>query len=70
MLIICKRKVSYSDVSNEAAGDLEGFIHRTNDFTVIGLVGIIDPPREGISDVITKLRSAGIRVFMVTGDYF
>jgi len=49
--------------------ELESYIHKSNDFCIIGLVGIIDPPREGIADVITKCRQAGIRVFMVTGDY-
>ena len=30
---------------------------------------LTDPPREGIEDVVKKCRGAGIRVFMVTGDY-
>jgi sodium/potassium-transporting ATPase subunit alpha len=34
----------------------------------IGLVGIVDPPRPEIPDVIRALRGAGVKVFMVTGD--
>jgi sodium/potassium-transporting ATPase subunit alpha len=41
----------------------------TNRLTVVGLEGIVDPPREEIPNVITTLRGAGIRTFMVTGDF-
>jgi sodium/potassium-transporting ATPase subunit alpha len=36
---------------------------------LLGLVAIIDPPRDEIPDVIRTLRGAGIKVHMVTGDY-
>lgn len=33
--------------------------------TLVGIVGIVDPPRPEIPDVVRTLRTAGIRVFMV-----
>ena len=35
----------------------------------IGLMSLIDPPRAAVPDAVTKCRSAGIKVIMVTGDH-
>lgn len=39
------------------------------DLTVIGLVGMIDPPRLEVKDSIAEAKSAGITPVMITGDH-
>ncbi|CDR37574.1 CYFA0S01e12464g1_1 [Cyberlindnera fabianii] len=34
-----------------------------------GLVGITDPPKDGLPEVLSQLKGAGIKVCMVTGDF-
>lgn len=39
--------------------------HARTGLTLVGIVGIVDPPRQEIPYVVSTLRGAGIRIFMV-----
>ena len=60
---VIKSEVTSNDFERET---LE---HARTGLTLVGLIGIVDPPREEVPDVVRILRRAGIRIFMVTGDF-
>mmetsp|Transcript_14563 Transcript_14563/g.2385 ORF Transcript_14563/g.2385 Transcript_14563/m.2385 type:complete len:106 (+) Transcript_14563:1730-2047(+) len=39
-----------------------------DDFTFIGIVSLMDPPRDEVPEAVLTCRSAGVKVIMVTGD--
>lgn len=41
----------------------------TSDLHFIGLIAIMDPPRDNVPDAIETCHRAGVKVFMVTGDH-
>ena len=57
---------AYKKVDNLDGIDLESF---EEEMTFIGLVGMIDPPREEVKESIQLTKNAGIRTVMITGDH-
>ncbi|MDX1614799.1 MAG: cation-transporting P-type ATPase [Candidatus Promineifilaceae bacterium] len=53
-------------VAERQADDVD--VDPYQELTFLGLVGLLDPPREEVRDAIQSCQQAGIRVVMITGD--
>ncbi|WP_448452563.1 cation-translocating P-type ATPase [Mycolicibacterium elephantis] len=62
-LAVAYRRVDDTEVHDGVDEALE------HDLIYLGVVGIIDPPRDEAADAIADARRAGIRVLMITGDH-
>uniref|UniRef100_A0A8B9W126 H(+)/K(+)-exchanging ATPase n=1 Tax=Anas zonorhyncha TaxID=75864 RepID=A0A8B9W126_9AVES len=49
--------------------DTDSMNFPTSNLCFVGLLSMIDPPRSTVPDAVSKCRSAGIKVIMVTGDH-
>lgn len=49
--------------------DIEKVNFPLEDLVFVGLISMIDPPREAVPDAVRKCQAAGIQVIMVTGDH-
>lgn len=59
--------VAYKDVDN-LPSKIDSF-NIENNLNFVGLVGMIDPPREGVKEAVRTCKNAGIKTVMITGDH-
>ena len=58
--------VAYLDLDNLPSKINENI---ENNLIFVGLIGMIDPPREGVKEAVQSCRQAGIKTVMITGDH-
>ncbi len=63
LLAVAGRSVSESELDSTPVADLE------RDLALVGVIGLIDPPRSEATGAVAEAHSAGVRVVMVTGDH-
>ena len=69
VIAVCKRSVDALKLPKDET-ELERMLYnKMKDLTLVGLICIRDPPRADVKDAVRVIRAAGIRIFMVTGDF-
>jgi sodium/potassium-transporting ATPase subunit alpha len=70
VLLLTRRTMSYSEIDAKTFGSPEGqervLREYMSDLVVVGMIGIVDPPRADIPSVVKICRRGGIRFFMVS----
>ena len=72
VIALCKKQMSAAKIDDPdlSANEIEELVYdKLNDLTLVGMLSIFDPPRHNAKDTIGIIKRAGIRVFMVTGDF-
>ena len=69
VLLLARRVIPSSELDGKDFESPEAAQHilreQTSDLVVVGLIGIVDPPRPDIPEVVRTCRGGGIRFFMV-----
>ena len=66
---MCKRSLDAVKLPKDETELEEVLYSELQELTLIGLISIRDPPRADVKDAVRVIRAAGVRIFMVTGDF-
>ncbi|KAL9074564.1 MAG: hypothetical protein Q9161_002156 [Pseudevernia consocians] len=69
VILLARKILSAQPLVNTNNLESEIMENAKTGLTLVGMVSIVDPPRAEIPEVVRTLRGAGIRIFMVTGDF-
>ncbi|KAK9720409.1 hypothetical protein K7432_004160 [Basidiobolus ranarum] len=69
VLVLCRRFYTAKCPRDSRGFQDEIVSEAVKDLTIIGLVGIMDPPRPETKHTVESCRKAGARFFMVTGEF-
>jgi sodium/potassium-transporting ATPase subunit alpha len=72
VILLARKVLSRQDILLDPSSrefESEMMDQARTDLILVGMVGIVDPPRDEIPEVVKTLRGAGIRIFMVRCPY-
>ncbi|OAQ59387.1 Na/K ATPase alpha 1 subunit [Pochonia chlamydosporia 170] len=69
VIVLCEKTIVATNAPGTNAFSDEIALTATEDLTIVGILGIIDPARPETAHTVAECRRAGARFFMVTGDY-
>ncbi|KOS20025.1 Sodium/potassium-transporting ATPase subunit alpha-3 [Escovopsis weberi] len=69
VIVLCTKTMAVRDAPGTNAFSDDVIARATQDLTVVGILGIMDPARPETLATVAECRRAGARFFMVTGDY-
>jgi len=68
VILLARKSLSKEQIRSETTSSKfedEVMLYARTELTLVGIVGIVDPPHDEILSVVKTLRRAGIRIFMV-----
>jgi sodium/potassium-transporting ATPase subunit alpha len=69
VIAVCKRSLDGLKLPKDETELEEMLYSELQDLIIVGLISIRDPPRADVKEAVRVIRAAGVRIFMVTGDF-
>ncbi|KAJ3285625.1 hypothetical protein HK104_009401 [Borealophlyctis nickersoniae] len=70
VLALCRKEIDDVKIDWSAGRQCEpAVMAQVNELTLVGVLGLMDPPRPDVKSAISTIQNAHVRIFMVTGDF-